>query len=66
MERIEQISECSFNPFYTMPLSMLEAFDKKEIHDDPDVQQFLDDVYYVDDWRKCKIPECLKPYIDEE
>ncbi len=60
------VSECSFNPYSNMPLCLIEAILEPGVNEDKEVAQFLKDIYFVDDWRKCRIPECLKPYIDEE
>ncbi len=60
------ITERSLNPFRSMPLRLVQEINREESRRDPEVRQFVEDVYFVDDWRKCKIPERLKPYVDEE
>lgn len=47
--------------------SLGDTFDRKMDEflyaGDVDVRKYFEDIYEAGDWRRCEIPEVLKPYI---
>nr|DAS37363.1 MAG TPA: hypothetical protein [Caudoviricetes sp.] len=62
-----EITEMCINPFDGMYTELGAEFGKKLdefcLAGDPDVYKYIGDIYAARDWRKCEIPEVLKPYI---
>lgn len=60
-------TEMCINPFNGMYTELGAEFGKKLdefcLAGNPDVNKYIDDIYEARDWRKCEIPEVLKPYI---
>lgn len=61
------VRETCKNPFIGMYESLGDTFDRKMDEflyaGDVDVRKYFEDIHGAGDWRKCKIPEVLKPYI---
>ncbi len=61
-----EFRELSWNPFEGLPLVFLDKLiEYGEEKGDPECCAFVDEVYEKLDWRKCKIPDVLKPYIKD-
>lgn len=60
-------TEMSINPFIgicdELGVEFSEKIDEFCSAGNPDVIKYIDDIYEARDWRRCEIPEVLKPYI---
>lgn len=62
-----EFRELSWSPFSDLPLAFLrKLIEYGKEQGDPECNAFVEEVYEKLDWRKCKIPDKLKPYLEQD
>lgn len=62
-----EFRELSWSPFSDLPLPFLrKLIEYGKEQGDPECNAFVEEVYEKLDWRKCKIPDKLKPYLEQD